>query len=751
VILRRRATDALIDNRCLKDFPFATPDGWVVTDTETTGLDPWRSGCRPFAFSFANADGDTAYARLPVCPRTREVIIDEEILAPIRELMEDPSTTKVLHNAIFDLRMYLMLGIEVAGPIFDTMVGMHVINPDEMQYGLKYLGKRYLGVGDQDQKDLEESVKRIRAQVGWAKRRVEAGNPKEGDAWLATWTLAPDDVTNGKDASRADYWMADPDLCEKYARLDGYRTAVLYEHEKAALDEDRASGGRLWEPMKSEIELQPNLFRMENRGIAIDIDHTMKLREEYQGFAVEAKAKLTEMGLADLNPKSPKQVCEYFFGVKDRVPTEYSTNDEGESVACVHCATPVLDPSGKPVRRETMTKTGKRIMRVVKRSPGCKICQDTGKNPKCDGEYLQKIAWKYDKEQDKMVVDDEVAYWMLRYDGSKHMLVNFFDVYLALADEDPYSSPGNKRLHPNYKQVGPVTGRLACERPNLMQVASDDTPRKHSDISYRTRECFVARENYYLYLPDYSQVEIWLFASLAKDKTMLDILLSGRDFHGTIAHTVWGSEFNLDEALRCKNIPESALSEKELKNLKTYVKYRKRSKMLMFGKLYGGGPGAIGDLLQTSEKEAKVFMDDYDRRLPGIPRFMKECIRTAKERGYIINPFGRKYPIPGQLAYKSTNYMIQGSAASVMKRSINRISALSQSRRYAGRMFPLLNIHDEHVIEVHKSIHGKQTMQDIISAMQGDDHIHLGCPVPLPVGMKFTKTRWSDVEEVKGL
>lgn len=741
----------LIDHRCLKGFPFSTPDGWVVTDTETTGLDPWRSGCRAFAFSFANADGETAYARLPVNPRTRQVIIDEDILAPIRELMEDPTTTKVLHNAIFDLRMYLMFGIEVAGPIFDTMVGMHVINPDEMQYGLKYLGKRYLGVSDSDQKDLEESVKRIRAKVSWAKRRVEAGTPKPEDLWLSTWTLAPDDVTNGKDASRADYWMADPDLCETYARLDGYRTAVLFEHEKAALDDDKEQGGKLWDCMKSEIECQPNLFAMENRGIAIDIDHTKMLREEYHGFAVEAKNKLTEMGLADLNPKSPKQVCEYFFGVRGRVPTEYSTNDEGEDVACIHCAAQVLDPEGKPVRRETMTKTGKRIMRAVKRSPGCKICQFTGRNPKCDGEYLQKIAWKFDKAKDKMVVDDEAAYWMLRYDGSKHMLVNFFDVYLALADEDPFSSPGNKRLHPNYKQVGPVTGRLACERPNLMQVASDDTPRKHSDISYRTRECFVARENYYLYLPDYSQVEVWIFASLAKDQLMLDTLMTGRDFHGTIAHTVWGSEFDLDGALEAKNKAAAALTALESKNLGVYVKYRKRSKMVMFLKLYGGGPDAAADLLQCTVEEAKAFIKDYDTRLPGIPRFMRECIRAAKERGYIINPFGRKYPIPSNLAYKSTNYMIQGSAASVMKRSINRISALARTTRYGGRMFPLLNIHDEHVIEVHKSIHGKQTMLDIIKAMQGDDHLFLGCPVPLPVGMKFTKTRWSEVEEVKKL
>jgi DNA polymerase I-like protein with 3'-5' exonuclease and polymerase domains len=724
----------------MEGFPLSTPDGYFAIDTETTGLDPWASGCRPFFISLCNADGDTAWVRFSVNPRTRDVVPFQEGLDALQNLLGDSSLLKVMHNTAFDYRMLSMLGLEIHGRIWDTLIGMHVINPDEMNYGLKYLSKRHLKIDDGDQKELLDAVRKVRTKIRSLKK---AGSSDP----LALWAPAPDDVTNGKDASAADYWMATHDLCVKYAVTDAVRTAMLYEMQKKELATEKG----LTTVFDMEMELMAPLRRMEDRGIRIDLQRTEELRAEYQAIAEAAMVDLASRGLGELNPKSPKQMCAHFFGTLDHKPKVFSTNDDGDYIACVHCAEKQVGKDGKELRRETHTKTGKKVMRVVKRSEGCKICNFTGHNPKCDGEYLSKLAWKFNPATDRLEKSDEDAYQILRYDGAKHMLVNFFEPYLLLADEDPFN-PGGHRLHPNYKQCGPGTGRLACERPNLMQVASDDTPRKYNDIPYKCREIFFARPGHVMYMPDYSQIEVWIFAALAKDKVMLDTLMSGKDFHGTIAATVWASEFDLDEALRCKNIPHSELNSKEKHNLDQYVKYRKRSKLLMFSTLYGGGDDVKAGLLGSTREEAARFTAEYYQRLPGIPRFMKESINEIRERGYVTTPFGRKFRIPKNLAYKATNYRIQGSAAGVMKRSLIRVGELATTNfRYVGRMHPLLNIHDEHAIEAHKSIHNERTMRDIITAMQGDDHLLLNLPVPLPVGMKYSTSTWAEMREIKGL
>lgn len=283
-------------------------------------------------------------------------------------------------------------------------------------------------------------------------------------------------------------------------------------------------------------------------------------------------------------------------------------------------------------------------------------------------------------------------------------------------------------LHPNFKQTGAITGRLSCSDPNLQQVASETTGRRKADIQSRPREAFGPRPGCIWYLPDYSQIEVWLFAYLSGEKKMQEQLMSGRDFHGGIAKQVFGNRDDFNE-------------------LADY--YRKCAKLIMFCKLYGGGVKKVAKLLKSDMDTAAEFVAGYEAELPGVKMFMSRLIAEATEKGEIFSPFGRRYTFDANFAYRAVNYLIQGTAADVMKNGLINVwwSLKEKGWRERGVRL-LLTVHDEIIIEVPRKMHSIELMTDIIRAMQ-EDSKRLGLPVRLPVEMKVALTRWSRPTKIK--
>ena len=147
-----------------------TPGKVIAFDTETTGLWPWLTEHRkaiglgpdrPFAFTFANADEESCIIRASVDPHTREVDYSKvrKELGWLKTLVGDPSMTVVMHNAAFDRVMCEQaLSLEFKCRVEDTMLQSYTCRPTEA-HGLKYLGKAYLGISDQDQRDLKEDLR----------------------------------------------------------------------------------------------------------------------------------------------------------------------------------------------------------------------------------------------------------------------------------------------------------------------------------------------------------------------------------------------------------------------------------------------------------------------------------------------------------------------------------------------------------------------------------------------------------------
>lgn len=77
------------------------------------------------------------------------------------------------------------------------------------------------------------------------------------------------------------------------------------------------------------------------------------------------------------------------------------------------------------------------------------------------------------------------------------------------------------RLHPSFKLIGTVTGRLSCVDPNLQQVPRDP----------RIRSLVTAPKGWILLECDLSQIELRIAAELANERNMLDAFHRGIDTH----------------------------------------------------------------------------------------------------------------------------------------------------------------------------------------------------------------------------
>lgn len=326
---------------------------------------------------------------------------------------------------------------------------------------------------------------------------------------------------------------------------------------------------------------------------------------------------------------------------------------------------------------------------------------------------------------------DPLAKAVLEFRAAKQSITAFLNIYKQFW----YKVPGKSYyiLHPNYNQTGAVTGRMTCSDPNLQQVADANTGLRKADIPQRPREVFGPRPGHVWYLPDYSQVEVWTFAFMSGERRMQEQLLAGHDFHSAISKISFSKKPDFAERPGY---------------------YRKLAKLIMFGKLYGGGvgtrerPGRMTKLLQMEFDEAKAFIDQYDADFAEVKRFMRTMTDRAGREGQMFNLYGRRYKLEREWAYKVVNYLIQGTCADLLKMAIIRLDWMLP-RRWPHPTLRMLNsVHDEIIIEVPLSLHCRRLMYDIVWVMQMDSKL-LGLPVPLPVGMKIAKKRWSHKTDVQ--
>ena len=98
-------------------------------DTETTGTDPISAELVGMSFSY---DENQAFY-VPVPAERSEAL---KIVNEFKELLENENTLKVGQNIKYDMLVLSNYGVEVRGPMFDTMIAHYVLQPE-----LRLLGR----------------------------------------------------------------------------------------------------------------------------------------------------------------------------------------------------------------------------------------------------------------------------------------------------------------------------------------------------------------------------------------------------------------------------------------------------------------------------------------------------------------------------------------------------------------------------------------------------------------------------------
>lgn len=265
----------------------------VACDTECTGLNTWK-GARPFAFSFCNPKGKTAYISFPVDPFTREVNYDGNPAAYkwLKEFFAAKHITKVFWNAKFDIRMCQAAGIRVRGTFHEGIFAAHACNSDELTFALKPMAKKYCGIPDDDEKELKKAVhaaRRIGKRAGWT-----LGEKAEMDYWMpaACWRCGQ---------RRPDLGAKIADLCKTYAVRDAERTMVMWLFFEPMMEELEVA-----DVYRTEMKLWHVVNAMEERGVYVSSQETKKLRAAYLKDRNEQERKMRKWG--KFNPRSPKQM-----------------------------------------------------------------------------------------------------------------------------------------------------------------------------------------------------------------------------------------------------------------------------------------------------------------------------------------------------------------------------------------------------------------------------------------------------------
>lgn len=291
---------------------------------------------------------------------------------------------------------------------------------------------------------------------------------------------------------------------------------------------------------------------------------------------------------------------------------------------------------------------------------------------------------------------------LINYRHISKMRTTYFDAWLR-------SSYGSDRIHPTFNISGARTARMSSERPNLQNV-----PR-----SRVVRNGLVPKEGYRLVLADYDQIELRLMAHFAEEQAMITAIHEGEDLHTYTAKLAYQVEEPTKEQ-------------------------RRVAKSANFAKIYGAGIAKFASTAGIEFDEAKEFLAGYDREFGGVREFQAKVanaahVSAARSEDGLAHVYSeymdRQQVVDPNQAYKLVNYLIQGTAADVLKVKLIELDSSGLGR------YMTVPIHDEIAFEV-----PEDEVDDFVFKLPYVMEDRESFSVPLSVGIDVVD-RWGDKYE----
>lgn len=235
----------------------------VSFDTETTGLDTLTAELVGFSFSWKAGEG--WYVPVPAQREAAQAIVEQ-----LRPVLESNSIVKIGQNIKYDLSVLKNYGVQVAEPMFDTMIAHYLLNPD-MRHGMDLLAETYLNY----------SPVSIEMLIG-----------KKGKTQLSMRDVPLIKI--------AEYAAEDADVT--------YQLKEKFAPELASFNAQGVFG-------KIEMPLMPVLAAMEREGIALDKEQLHRYSAELEKEIVVLDDEIQKLAGTPFNISSPKQVGDILFEV----------------------------------------------------------------------------------------------------------------------------------------------------------------------------------------------------------------------------------------------------------------------------------------------------------------------------------------------------------------------------------------------------------------------------------------------------
>ena len=187
------------------------------------------------------------------------------------------NSTKIFHNASYDVGWLLVNGFEIRGKIVDTMIAAAIVNENRYSFSLNACAKDYLGEL-KNETFLNEKAKE--------------------------WGIDP----------KGDLWKLPAGYVGYYAEQDAALTLKLWQYFKNEIVKQNLMD--VWE---MEMELLPILIDMRRRGIRIDIEKAHLLKKEFKIKEKEVLHKIKQETTMNVDIWAGRSVAQAF----DRLGVDY--------------------------------------------------------------------------------------------------------------------------------------------------------------------------------------------------------------------------------------------------------------------------------------------------------------------------------------------------------------------------------------------------------------------------------------------
>lgn len=644
---------------------------------------------------------------------------DKDCLELFKSIVEIPDTTTVFHNAKFDLKILNNLGIYPTR-FEDSMV--YAYNLQNKPQGLKALSYRLAGMEMKGFREVtrKNTIEKFLSYFTKILSREWEDSPQQLEyvakpeyQWQYEETKIPctkrhkEKIVCGCREDNNDLPMPDCRQCEG----KGFYRIKRKRGKKVLVEGTENGHWRLKTPqnIKTKVQSIVNAFQK---------DPSTDIVERWYNFSYEERRMVADtlgetIAVADLSEVPREEAIEYACKDADATNRIYwDLKHEADSFKLqevievdnqIMQMALEMEEFGMPAVAEKFHQLSDyyeremdELQEMIEFIGGQKVNLSS---PKQVNDLLfNKLGLKAKKFTDWDCENASTDAEALMFIENQHPIVPIIMQWRQLqkaktsfSDKLPGMIQADGRIRGNIKTTRTITGRLAMDEPNLMNIPN------RSKEGQKVRECFIAPDGYLFVSGDYGQIEMRIACHCAKDPVMSQIFIKhfesgfdgAWDIHRQTAAKIWG-------------IPVDQVTDEE----------RTPAKSAGFGILNQiSGQGLSDFLVKMGRNDwpadrCEQLIKDWFGVYKGIAQYFNEQKLHARRYGYVRDLFGRIYLMP---EYKSAlknvrnqgerntcNYFVQGGAQGVMKRGMLALrKEVLQLREQGFDIQYLVQIHDD--------------------------------------------------------